>query len=157
MLAFRVQVKISSGAIRMRTSCIRRTTSGRSFSPRSAVCVSQSQNNVSGADGAGSFILALSVRSGVNVLLLIFRTFRKKRLRLLMLLRALFGAEPFRFGAMIGRLSGLASRGRLISRHIYFPQHARTAPLPPHASLVLLPQTVEVWHMEHTRVRSADT
>lgn len=57
---------------------------------------------VSTSSRLGSFILAFSVRSGINVLLLLFRSLRKKRLRLALLRHAMFGAEPFRFGAMIG-------------------------------------------------------
>lgn len=50
----------------------------------------------------GSFLLAFSVRAGVNVLLLVFRTYRRRQLQLQVLRHAIFGAEPFRFGAMIG-------------------------------------------------------
>ncbi|KAK1925541.1 hypothetical protein DB88DRAFT_484264 [Papiliotrema laurentii] len=57
--------------------------------------------------GIRSFILAFSVRSGINVLLLLFRSLRKKRLRLALLRHAMFGAEPFRFGAMIGSFTFL--------------------------------------------------
>lgn len=60
-----------------------------------------------GADTAGSFLLAFSVRAGVNVLLLLFRTLRRKGLRVQLILHAIFGAEPFRFGATIGELPGL--------------------------------------------------
>ena len=109
------------------------------------------------ADAAGSFILAFSVRSGVNVLLLIFRTFRKKRLRLIVLLRALFGAEPFRFGAMIGRCSYPMPCAKLTERYIYIHQHNSFTSLPPHAPSVLLSQTVEVRYMEHTGFWSTRT
>jgi hypothetical protein len=54
------------------------------------------------ADMLGSFLLAFSVRAGVNVLLLLFKALRKKSLRAKLVLHAIFGAEPFRFGAMIG-------------------------------------------------------
>ncbi|ORX40065.1 hypothetical protein BD324DRAFT_616112 [Kockovaella imperatae] len=57
--------------------------------------------------GLRSFILAFSVRAGVNLLLVIFRSFRRKRLRLAMIRHALFGAESFRFGAMIGTFTFL--------------------------------------------------
>jgi len=56
------------------------------------------------ADVLGSFILAFSVRAGVNVLLVLFRTMRRNKLRLALIRHAIFGAEPFRFGAMIGQL-----------------------------------------------------
>lgn len=52
--------------------------------------------------GIRSFILAFSVRAGVNTLLLLFRTLRKKKLRFALLLHAIFGSESFRFGGMIG-------------------------------------------------------
>lgn len=51
----------------------------------------------------GSFILSFSVRAGVNVVLLLLRTMRRHKLRLAMVRHAIFGAEPFRFGAMIGQ------------------------------------------------------
>lgn len=54
-----------------------------------------------------SFILAFSVRSGVNVLLLLFGTLRRRKLRLAQLRHAIFGQEPFRFGAMIGTFTFL--------------------------------------------------
>jgi hypothetical protein len=49
---------------------------------------------------SGSFVLAFSVRAGINVLLVIL--LRRRKMRLAMLRHAIFGAEPFRFGAMIG-------------------------------------------------------
>ncbi|KAL0255686.1 hypothetical protein I308_100493 [Cryptococcus tetragattii IND107] len=54
--------------------------------------------------GLRSFILAFSVRSGINVLLLLFRLLRKHapKLSLPLLRHAIFGPEPFRFGGMIG-------------------------------------------------------
>ncbi|OXG50365.1 hypothetical protein J010_02837 [Cryptococcus neoformans] len=54
--------------------------------------------------GLRSFILAFSVRSGINVLLLLFRLLRKHapKLSLPLLRRTIFGPEPFRFGGMIG-------------------------------------------------------
>ena len=55
----------------------------------------------------GSFILAFSVRSGVNVLLLLFRALRKGRPRLRTLIRTILGEESFRFGAMIGTFTFL--------------------------------------------------
>jgi hypothetical protein len=48
----------------------------------------------------GSFVLAFSVRAGINVLLVLL--LRRRKMRLAMLRHAIFGAEPFRFGAMIG-------------------------------------------------------
>ncbi|KAJ9123945.1 hypothetical protein QFC22_000736 [Naganishia vaughanmartiniae] len=59
----------------------------------------------------GSFILAFAVRAGVNLLLTLIRTLRKGyvavlflriRLRWLLIRHAIFGAESFRFGGMIG-------------------------------------------------------
>ncbi|KAK4685278.1 hypothetical protein P7C73_g4880, partial [Tremellales sp. Uapishka_1] len=52
--------------------------------------------------GLRSFILAFSVRAGVSVLLLLLRTLRRNKLKFRLVLHAIFGAEPFRFGAMIG-------------------------------------------------------
>ena len=49
-------------------------------------------------------LLAFSVRAGVIVLLLLFRTYRRRHLQLRLLLHATFGSEPFRFGAMLGSL-----------------------------------------------------
>ncbi|KAI9632051.1 uncharacterized protein MKK02DRAFT_21065 [Dioszegia hungarica] len=57
--------------------------------------------------GLRSFLLAFSVRAGVNVLLLLFRTLRRKGLRVQLILHAIFGAEPFRFGATIGTFTFL--------------------------------------------------
>ncbi|RXK37632.1 hypothetical protein M231_05108 [Tremella mesenterica] len=57
--------------------------------------------------GLRSFILAFSTRAGVNVLLMLFRTFRRKPLRLALFRHAIFGPEPFRFGAMIGTFTFL--------------------------------------------------
>ncbi|ORY24308.1 hypothetical protein BCR39DRAFT_547390 [Naematelia encephala] len=57
--------------------------------------------------GLRSFLLAFSVRAGVNVLLMLFRTMRRKKLRLALLGHAIFGPEPFRFGAMIGTFTFL--------------------------------------------------
>lgn len=54
---------------------------------------------------AGSFILSFLVRAGVDVLLTIFRTARKRKLKLALIRHAVFGPEPFRFGAMIGEFS----------------------------------------------------
>ncbi|KAL7423098.1 hypothetical protein Q5752_002397 [Cryptotrichosporon argae] len=48
--------------------------------------------------GLRSCILAFCVRAGINVLLVLFR----RRLRWRVLRHAVFGAEPFRFGGMIG-------------------------------------------------------
>jgi hypothetical protein len=110
-----------------------------------------------GAEEAGSFFLAFSVRSGVNVLLLIFRSFRKKRLRMIVLLRALFGAEPFRFGAMIGGLSRWHEDVELTRRHIHIPQHTCPTSFPPDTAVVLLPPSMEVWYMEYARLWPADT
>ncbi|WVQ96654.1 hypothetical protein IAU59_003760 [Kwoniella sp. CBS 9459] len=57
--------------------------------------------------GLRSFLLAFSVRAGVNVLLTLFRNIRSKKLRLALFRHAIFGAEPFRFGAMIGTFTFL--------------------------------------------------
>ncbi|KAK8858599.1 hypothetical protein IAR55_002828 [Kwoniella newhampshirensis] len=57
--------------------------------------------------GLRSFLLAFSVRAGVNVLLVLFRHIRRKSLRLALFRHAIFGAEPFRFGAMIGTFTFL--------------------------------------------------
>ncbi|OCF43564.1 hypothetical protein I317_02582 [Kwoniella heveanensis CBS 569] len=57
--------------------------------------------------GLRSFLLAFSVRAGVNVLLTLFRNIRSKQLRLALFWHAIFGAEPFRFGAMIGTFTFL--------------------------------------------------
>jgi hypothetical protein len=54
------------------------------------------------ADLIGSFILAFSTRAGVDVLLILFRTWRKRRLRIALIRHAIFGEVPLRFGAMIG-------------------------------------------------------
>jgi hypothetical protein len=54
------------------------------------------------ADTIGSFILAFSTRAGVDVLLMLFRTWRKRRLRFALIRHAIFGEVPLRFGAMIG-------------------------------------------------------
>ena len=105
------------------------------------------------ADRVGSFFLAFSVRAGVNVLLTLFRTIRKRNLRLYMILHAIFGKEPFRFGAMIGTsiplishsepkpkygLSGTIGRADT-SRHIHLSQHPDTAPTPPRPSCFVHP------------------
>ena len=58
----------------------------------------------------GTFILSFSVRAGVNILLMVFRSFRRRKIRLAMIRHALFGAEPFRFGAMIGEKRSFTSR-----------------------------------------------
>ena len=42
------------------------------------------------------------MRAGINVLLLSFRTYRRRRLEFKLLWHAIFGTECFRFGAMIG-------------------------------------------------------
>ncbi|ODO10135.1 hypothetical protein I350_02363 [Cryptococcus amylolentus CBS 6273] len=54
--------------------------------------------------GLRSFILAFSVRSGVNVLLLLFRLLRRVHPRLtpLLLLRTIFSPDSWRFGGMLG-------------------------------------------------------
>ncbi|WVQ83089.1 hypothetical protein IAT38_005227 [Cryptococcus sp. DSM 104549] len=59
--------------------------------------------------GLRSFLLAFSVRSGVNCLLLLFRLLRRHspRLSLALIRHALFGPEPFRFGAMFGSFTFL--------------------------------------------------
>ncbi|CAD6569098.1 MAG: hypothetical protein TREMPRED_005046 [Tremellales sp. Tagirdzhanova-0007] len=57
--------------------------------------------------GMRSFLLAFSVRAGVNVLLLLFRTYRRRRLEFKLLWHAMFGTESFRFGAMIGTFTFL--------------------------------------------------
>ncbi|WVF69152.1 hypothetical protein IAT40_003927 [Kwoniella sp. CBS 6097] len=57
--------------------------------------------------GLRSFLLAFSVRAGVNVLITLFRNIRSKKLRLALFRHAIFGAEPFRFGAMIGTFTFL--------------------------------------------------
>lgn len=54
------------------------------------------------ADLTGSFLLAFSTRAGVDVLLMLFRTWRKRKMRIAMIRHAIFGAVPIRFGAMIG-------------------------------------------------------
>lgn len=53
--------------------------------------------------------MAFSVRSGINVLLLLFRLLRKHapKLSLPLLHRTIFGPEPFRFGGMIGTFTFL--------------------------------------------------
>lgn len=38
---------------------------------------------------------------------MLFRTFRRRRLKVAMIRHAIFGAEPFRFGAMIGTFTFL--------------------------------------------------
>lgn len=50
----------------------------------------------------GSFLLAFSTRAGVDMLLMLFRTWRKRKIRLAMIRHAIFGEVPLRFGAMIG-------------------------------------------------------
>ncbi|WRT67803.1 uncharacterized protein IL334_004777 [Kwoniella shivajii] len=57
--------------------------------------------------GLRSFLLAFSVRAGVNVLITLFRNLRSKKLRLALFRHAIFGQEPFRFGAMIGTFTFL--------------------------------------------------
>ncbi|WWC70734.1 uncharacterized protein I206_104685 [Kwoniella pini CBS 10737] len=57
--------------------------------------------------GLRSFLLAFSVRAGVNVLLTLFRNIRNKRLKLALFRHAIFGQEPFRFGAMLGTFTFL--------------------------------------------------
>ncbi|WVR06354.1 hypothetical protein IAU60_003385 [Kwoniella sp. DSM 27419] len=57
--------------------------------------------------GLRSFLLAFSVRAGVNVLITLFRNIRSKKLRLALFRHAIFGSEPFRFGAMIGTFTFL--------------------------------------------------
>lgn len=57
--------------------------------------------------GLRSFILAFSVRSGVNIILLLFRALRKKTLRLKDVTHALAGSDSFRFGATIGTFTFL--------------------------------------------------
>lgn len=52
--------------------------------------------------GLRSFILAFSVRAGFNLLLMLFRRFRRRKIHLRLILHAVFGPEPFRFAAMIG-------------------------------------------------------
>lgn len=104
--------------------------------------------------GLRSFILAFSVRAGVNVILLLFRTLRKKKLRFLLLLRAIFGAESFRFGGMIGRSSHAVPTD---SRHIYLPEHLDSASIATGSPLVVFQETVQVWNMESAVVRAANT
>ncbi|BEJ17573.1 hypothetical protein CspHIS471_0609740 [Cutaneotrichosporon sp. HIS471] len=62
--------------------------------------------------GLRSFILAFSVRAGVNVLIVLFRILKagkrgKGRVTLKTLRMAIFGEEPLRFGAMIGTFTFL--------------------------------------------------
>ncbi|WWC88699.1 uncharacterized protein L201_003612 [Kwoniella dendrophila CBS 6074] len=57
--------------------------------------------------GLRSFLLAFSVRAGINVLLTLFRNLRNKKLRLALFRHAIFGQEPFRFGAMLGTFTFL--------------------------------------------------
>lgn len=52
---------------------------------------------------AGSFILAFTVRSGVNVVLLLFKALgKRKKLNVASLRTAIIGEDSWRFGAMIG-------------------------------------------------------
>ncbi|CAK9784219.1 unnamed protein product [Cutaneotrichosporon oleaginosum] len=62
--------------------------------------------------GLRSFILAFSVRAGVNVLIVLFRVLKagkrgKGRVTMTTLRKAIFGEEPMRFGAMIGTFTFL--------------------------------------------------
>ncbi|WWD04851.1 hypothetical protein V865_002922 [Kwoniella europaea PYCC6329] len=57
--------------------------------------------------GLRSFLLAFSVRAGINVLLALFRNLRNEKLRLALFRHAIFGQEPFRFGAMLGTFTFL--------------------------------------------------
>ncbi|WVQ73232.1 hypothetical protein IAR50_002798 [Cryptococcus sp. DSM 104548] len=59
--------------------------------------------------GLRSFILAFSVRSGVNVLLLLFRLLRRvhPRLTLLLFLRTIFSPDSWRFASMFGSFTFL--------------------------------------------------
>ena len=91
------------------------------------------------ADPTGSFLLAFSTRAGVDVLLMLFRTWRKRKLRIAMVRHAIFGAVPLRFGAMIGELH-LSSRQYTahIDRYLHLLKH----PYTPLAS----PRTAHVVH-----------
>jgi len=70
------------------------------------------------ADLIGSFILAFSTRAGVDVLLMLFRTWRKSRLRFALIRHAIFGEVPLRFGAMIGESPFLAAELRLTVKEL---------------------------------------
>ncbi|KZT60770.1 hypothetical protein CALCODRAFT_428897 [Calocera cornea HHB12733] len=58
-----------------------------------------------GATRAGT--LAFCIRAGVNLVLMLFRAWRTKRLRIQMVLHAIFGEDSFRFGATLGSFVGL--------------------------------------------------
>ncbi|KZP00217.1 hypothetical protein CALVIDRAFT_494229 [Calocera viscosa TUFC12733] len=58
-----------------------------------------------GATRAGT--LAFGIRAGVNLVLMLFRAWRTKRLRIQMVLHAIFGEDSFRFAAMLGSFVGL--------------------------------------------------
>lgn len=57
--------------------------------------------------GIRSFILAFTVRSGVNVILLLFSALRRRKMTLGQIRHALVGLDSFRFGMMIGTFTFL--------------------------------------------------
>lgn len=79
--------------------------------------------------GIGSFLLAFSTRAGVDVLLMLFRTWRKRRLRFAMIRHAIFGSVPMRFAAMIGTatLPQCGFTKLTTCRHIHLSQYSYSA------------------------------
>lgn len=89
----------------MNSVCSLGTEKGQGSSQSNGVCVRLPfpYGEISWSSNiTGSFILAFSTRAGVDVLLMLIRTWRKRKLRLALIRLAIFGAVPLRFGAMIG-------------------------------------------------------
>jgi len=87
----------------------------------------------------GSLLLAFSVRAGVNVILVQFRTLQRRGLQFRLLWHAAFGAEPLRFGAMIGRALSAISHVLIWYRHIYLLEYSDTPPSTTRAAFIVLP------------------
>jgi len=100
------------------------------------------------ADLIGSFILAFSTRAGVDVLLMLFRTWRKRRLRFALVRHAIFGEVPLRFGAMIGEyLFGQEFEANQ-DRNFHFPQYLNTTPSQIGSTSIILPPPYTSWTIQ---------
>lgn len=135
----------------MNGSCSPETESGHLYSLPKGVCVSypfhvQSPREPQ-ADRPGSFLLAFSTRAGVDVLLMLFRTWRKRKIRIAMIRHAIFGAVPLRFGAMIGELLHRSPAGYTadIDRYFYLSKHTYAPSTSPRPAHVIYPKTYTSW------------